>query len=150
MSMRMTHPTRAARVRSRRLEIATTASPARTADSSTAGPRHSLAEAVETARQARIGAERALRRSEIERDRAGRALELNLPPRIDEAERARLRAVHADAANHVDVAREALDRARDIEDAATLIRDNAADDGSRVSQDLAESLLRFVESRDEA
>ncbi|MCR2763272.1 hypothetical protein NQ152_07060 [Microbacterium sp. zg.B48] len=88
-----------------------------------------------------------MRRSEIERDRAGRALELTLPPRIDETERTRLRAVHSDAAAAVRGARAAVDRARAVEDAATAIRDNADDDGSRLSQDLARSLLRFLESR---
>ncbi|MCR2808861.1 MULTISPECIES: hypothetical protein [unclassified Microbacterium] len=142
MTTRMMHPKRAARVRPRRLDTASTASPASPDDSG-----GSLAEAVRIARQARIAAERALRRSEIERDRAGRALELTLPPRIDETERTRLRAVHSDAAAAVREARAAVDRARAVEDAATAIRDNADDDGSRLSQDLARSLLRFLESR---
>ena len=152
MSMRMTHPqqrTRTERVRARRAELTTTASPTRTADAviAVADDRHALAEALDAARTARQTAERELRRAEVERGRAAHALELAVPPsHINEAGRAELRAAYAESAARVDDARDAFHRARDIVNAAAVIA-NAIEDQERASRDLAEGLVRFMESR---
>ncbi|HYJ49774.1 MAG TPA: hypothetical protein VEX12_07640 [Microbacterium sp.] len=152
MSMRMTHPqqrTRTERARARRTDLAIVASPERTADVSTApeDDRHALAEALDAARTARQSAERALHKAERERDHAARALELTVPPsHIDEAGRAELRAAYAEAADRVEDARHAFHRARDIVNAAAVIA-NAIEDQDRASRDLAEGLVRFMESR---
>ena len=143
MSMRMTHPqrTRTERTRIRRTELSTAATPVRASDESTAieRHRHSLAEAVSAAHDTRLRAERELRRSELERDQTARALELNLPPAIDEARRDVLRSAYAAAAARVSDARRAFECARSVEEAAAIIA-KAAADGSRSSRDLASGL----------
>jgi len=144
MSMRMTHPqrTRIERTRGRRTELSTAAAPVRATDESTAVDkrRQSLADAVSAAHDARLRAQQDLRRSELERDQTARALELNLPPAIDEARRDSLRSAYAAAAGRVSDARRAFERARSVEDAAVIIA-KAAADGSRSGRDLANGLM---------
>ncbi|MET0781853.1 MAG: hypothetical protein ABWZ16_10065 [Microbacterium sp.] len=99
--------------------------------------------AVDAAHLARRHAERLLRRGEIERDQAARALELNLPPR-DEQERQQLRVAYADAAASVAVQREAFERAVAIENAATVLA--AALDELPMAE-IADDLLQLLEQR---
>lgn len=99
-------------------------------------------DALAAAQRARILAERALRRSELERDQAARALELNTPPR-DEDSRQRLRVAHADAAASAAANREAFDRAVAIERAATVIA--AVVDDSAVDSGTADGLVHLLE-----
>ncbi len=147
MSMRLTHPqrTRTERTRARRTELSTTATPVRASDVSTTAEEHrrTLADAVSAAHDARLHAEQQLRRSELERDQSARALELNVPPAIDEARREGLRTAYAEAAGRVADARRAYDRARAVEDAAAVIIANAAEDGSRSSRELASGLAQL-------
>ena len=150
MTMRMTHSTRSRTeiVRARRIERVTL--PVAPADAPMMDLAPSLTEILATVRRSRVDAERALRRRERERDLAGRALELSIPPAIDEAGRASLRAAHAAASARVDAARYAFDRARAIEAAATVIVADATDDGSRRSRDIADGLFRFLALRQPA
>jgi len=101
-------------------------------------------DALESARRTRLLAERALRRSELERDQTARALEQNVHP-LDEPTRARLRVAYADAAASVAVHSDALERAVAIEHAATVIAD--AIDETYVDHDIADGLLQLLEQR---
>lgn len=103
------------------------------------------AEAVETAHRTRVLAERALRRSELERDQTARALEQDVHP-LDESTRARLRVAYADAAASVAVHRDEFERAVAIEQAATVIA-HALDDDTYVEHDIADGLLQLLEQR---
>lgn len=103
------------------------------------------AEAVDAAHRSRILAERALRRSELERDQTARALEQNVHS-FDETTRARLRIAYADAAASVAVHRDVFERAVAIEHAAAVLAE-ASDDETYVDHDIADGLLQLLEQR---
>ena len=105
----------------------------------------SSTDALASAQRARVLAERALRRSELERDQIARALELDLPPR-DEGERDRLRSAHADAAASVTVNRKAFDRAVSLERAAALIV-AAIEDEAYADSAVVDGLVQLLEQR---
>lgn len=103
-------------------------------------------DALESARDDRVLAERALRRSELERDHAARALEFDPAVRIDEAGRQRLRVAYADAAAAVETHRRAFDRAVAIEQAAQVLADALADE-TQPDHGIADGLLQLLEQR---
>lgn len=103
------------------------------------------AEAVDAAHRSRILAERALRRSELERDQTARALEQNVHP-FDETTRARLRIAYADAAASVALHRDEFERAVAIEHAAEVLAE-ASDDETYVDHDIADGLMQLLEQR---
>lgn len=103
------------------------------------------AEAVDAAHRSRILAERALRRSELERDQTARALEQNVH-RFDETTRARLRIAYSDAAASVALHRDEFERAVAIEHAAEVLA-QASDDETYVDHDLADGLMQLLEQR---
>ncbi len=101
-------------------------------------------DALASARRARILAERALRRSELERDQTARALEQNVHP-LDETTRSRLRFAYADAAASVAAHREVFERAVSIERAATVIA--AVIDDPAVDSETVDGLVQLLEYR---
>jgi len=127
MTMQLTHRTR------------TADTPRRTPDD--------LADAIESARDARLQAERELRKSEVARRHAGMALEVGIHPMtLDESRRAQLRAAYADAAAVVDEKRRALEQARSLESAAEVIANAIAAD-HLPSTALTDGLLQLMGSR---
>ncbi|SFR94587.1 hypothetical protein SAMN04487846_0983 [Microbacterium sp. cf046] len=109
---------------------------------------HSRTELLESAHRDRLLAERALRRSELERDQAARALESNLAPSpIGEAARARLRATYADAAGSVERHRRAFDRALAIEQAADVLAKAFDDESDPAGHDAADNLIQLFASK---
>lgn len=103
------------------------------------------ADALASAHRARVLVERALRRSELERDQTARALEQDIHP-LDETTRAHLRIAYADAAASVAANRDAFDRAVAIEHAAGVIAD-AIDDETYIDHDIADGLMQLLDQR---
>lgn len=101
-------------------------------------------DALASAQRARILAERALRRSELERDQTARALEQDIHP-LDEITRSRLRFAYADAAASVAAHREVFERAVAIERAATVIA--AVIDDPSVDSETVDGLVQLLEYR---
>jgi len=100
------------------------------------------ADALESVHRDRVLAERALRRSELERDQTARALEFNLRPMaLDEAGRNRLRIAYADAAASVAENQDAFDRAVAIEQAAKVLAAALEESGSDAAEDLLDLLV---------
>ena len=104
-------------------------------------------DALESLHRDRAVAQRALRRSELERSQSARALEFtgNHVP-FDEARRAELRAAYADAAAAVERHQRVFDRALAIEQAAQVLAD-ALTDGALLDNDAAEGLMQLLEQR---
>jgi hypothetical protein len=147
MTMKLTHTqrTRFGRDRDRRIGRITEVAPA----TSVVRPPVAIspADPLGTAREARLHAERQLRRSELERDQTARALELNLSPMaLDEAGRERLRAAYAEVAARVEINRGALDRARAVEEAAVVIS-QTIDDEDGAGRAIVEGLAQLLVSR---
>ncbi len=108
--------------------------------------RRTLTDAVDAAHLARRNAERLLRRGELERDQAARALELN-PRQLTEQERQQLRIAYADAAASVAGHRDVFDRAVAIESAAVVLA-SALDDPPVA--EIADDLLQLLDQRQRA
>ena len=108
--------------------------------------RRAIADAVAAAHDARLAAERELRKREIVRDHTAHALELNLSPMtLDEARRERLRAAYAAAANEVEAGRQKLARAVALENAAQHIAD-AIEEGQS-HPELIDGLIELLGAR---
>ena len=104
-------------------------------------------DALESLHRDRAVAQRALRRSELERSQSARALEFtgNHVP-FDEARRAELRAAYADADAAVERHQRVFDRALAIEQAAQVLAD-ALTDGAPLDNDAAEGLMQLIQQR---
>jgi hypothetical protein len=102
-------------------------------------------DAIEAAHRDRVLAERALRRSELERDQTARALEQHVHP-LDEATRGHLRIAYADAAASVAVHSDAFERAVAIERAAQVLADAFADD-TYADHDTVDALMQLLDKR---
>jgi hypothetical protein len=113
---------------------------------STSAVRAELAGALVASRAAREQAERELHRSVALRSRAGDALERTARrPGLDESERARLRAEYATADRAVAERRKALDKAQELEHAASVVA-GAFEAEAASASPLAAALLQLVGS----
>jgi hypothetical protein len=109
--------------------------------------RTELGDAVAASSASREAAERALRLAIAVRARAGEALERTARRAgVDEAERERLRAEYAAAEGVVAARRATLDRARELERAATVVA-GAFDTEASTASPLAAALLELIGSQ---
>lgn len=117
------------------------------ASTSAGAIRADLADAVTASRAAREAAERELRLSVLARSRVGETLERTAQRRgLVESERAQLRAEYAAADRVVAERQAAVDRARELERAATVVADAFEAEATSASP-LAAALLELIGSK---